>query len=366
MRKLLFLLYLLPCSEIFSQLTTLPSGGNKKAIVGERVGLTDITIKYNRPGVKGREGKIWGGVVYTGYADLGFGNTRQAPWRAGANESTSITFSNDVTIEGQPLPAGTYGLFMAYDPSSTTVIFSKNSSSWGSYYYDEKEDALRVKIKPVVLESSNEWLRYEFVNQTDSSATVQLVWEKMSIPFHVQTDVVKDQLASFRNELRTNIGFNWIPWYQAAQWCAKRKVNLEQALQWSDSATSVTFGGNTQFLPHGTKSQILTLLGRDEEAKSVMNKAMSFASMQEIHQYGRQLIAANRARDALEIFKLNATKNPKQFTTLVGLARGYSAVGDYKTALKLAQQAQPLAPDQLNKTSMETMVSKLKEGKDIN
>ncbi len=92
-------------------LTQLPSGGNKKAWVGERVGLTDITIHYDRPGVKSREGKIWGELVHTGFTDQGFGNSKQAPWRAGANESTTIEFSNDVTIEGQPLKAGKYGFF---------------------------------------------------------------------------------------------------------------------------------------------------------------------------------------------------------------------------------------------------------------
>ena len=114
-------------------LTTLPSGGNKKAIIGERVGLTDILIHYSRPGVKGREGKIWGQLVPAGYVDLGFGNTKSSPWRAGANENTTIEFSNDVTIEGQPLKAGKYGFFIAYDSTESTLIFSKNSTSWGSY-----------------------------------------------------------------------------------------------------------------------------------------------------------------------------------------------------------------------------------------
>ena len=366
MRKLLFVCCIFTFQSSFSQLTTLPSGGNKKAIVGERIGLTDVTIRYSRPAVKGRDGKIWGGLVYTGYSDLGFGSTKAAPWRAGANESTTISFSEEVKIEGQTLPAGTYGLFMAYDPQQTTIIFSKNSTSWGSYYYDEKEDALRVKVKPSPNNMPAEWLRYEFVDQTDSSATIQLVWEKLAIPFKVQTDVVKHQLASFRNELRSDKGFNWLTWNQAAQWCAQRNVNLEQALQWADSATSITFGGNTQFAPHATKAQLLTMLGRNEEATAIMNKSLGFASMQELHQYGRQLISSKRYKEALDVFKRNASKNPNQFTTLVGLARGYSATGDYKNALKYAQQALPLAPDQLNKTNMETVISKLKEGKDIN
>src|SRR5215218_10641384 len=126
-------------------LTQLPSGGNKKAMVGERVGLTDVTIHYDRPGVKGREGKIWGQLIPAGFTDLGFGTSKAAPWRAGANENTTIEFSNDVTIEGQPLKKGKYGFFIAYDSIESTLIFSNNTTSWGSYYYNDKEDALRVK-----------------------------------------------------------------------------------------------------------------------------------------------------------------------------------------------------------------------------
>src|ERR1051325_1034493 len=115
-------------------LTVAPSGGNKKAFIGERIGLTDITIHYDRPGVKGREGKIWGELVPVGFVNLGFGSAKESPWRAGANENTTIEFSNDVKVEGQLLKAGKYGFFIAYDAKEPMIIFSKNSTSWGSYY----------------------------------------------------------------------------------------------------------------------------------------------------------------------------------------------------------------------------------------
>src|SRR3954468_15238107 len=147
---LVVLLFLTTASYSQITLTQLPSGGNKKAMVGERIGLTDITIHYDRPGVKGREGKIWGQLVPYGFSDLGFGTSKAAPWRAGANENTTIEFSDDVKVEGQLLPAGKYAFFIAVDSLESTLIFSKNNSSWGSFYYEPKEDALRVKIKPVV------------------------------------------------------------------------------------------------------------------------------------------------------------------------------------------------------------------------
>ena len=200
------------CLYSEAQLTTTPSGGNKKAWIGEQIGLTNVEIHYDRPRVKGREGKIWGQLVHTGFADQGFGPSKAAPWRAGANENTTIQFSTDVKVEGKELPAGIYGLFIAYDPSESVVIFSKNSVSWGSYYYDEKEDVLRVKVKPATTDQSAEWLEYEFVNQTENSATINLHWEKLSIPFKVEVDLLKTQLETFRNELRNRQGFVWQTW----------------------------------------------------------------------------------------------------------------------------------------------------------
>ncbi len=347
-------------------LTVLPSGGNKKAIVGEQIGLTKVLINYDRPGVKGREGKIWGQLVHVGYTDQGFGNTKTAPWRAGANENTTMEFSTDVKIEGQDLPAGKYGFFIAYDPNECTLIFSKNSTSWGSYYYNEKEDALRVKVKPVTIDNSVEWLKYEFTDETENSAVISLLWEKLKIPFKVEVDYVKSQLASFRNELRTEKGFIWQSWEQAANWCLQRNVNLDEALLWADSATSPGFEGAKSFRAASTKAQILEKLGRSNDAATVMKSALPNATMFEVHQYGRTLLAQKKTKEALEIFKSNHQKNPNQFTTLMGLVRGYSANGDYKAALDYANKALPLAPDTNNKNNVTAMIDKLKAGKDVN
>ena len=347
-------------------LTVAPSGGNKKASVSERVGLTDVAITYDRPAVKGREGKIWGQLIHTGFTDQGFGNSKAAPWRAGANENTTISFSRPVKIEGQSLPAGKYGFFVAWDPNESILIFSKNSGSWGSYFYDEKEDALRVKVKPQTLDKSVEWLKYEFLNQTENSATVALSWEKILIPFKIETDYINDQLESFRNELRTEKGFIWQSWNQAAQWSLQRNVNLEQALLWSDSATNNGFGGDKAFAAWSTKAQLLEKLNREAEADAIMKKAISFANMGEMHQYGRSLLQQKKSKEALAVFKENHDKNPGQFTTLMGLVRGYSANGEFKTALKYAEQALPLAPDTNNKNNVIAIIDKLKQGKDIN
>jgi hypothetical protein len=354
-------------SSLFSQiiLTTLPSGGNKKASVTERVGLTDITIRYDRPGVKGREGKIWGQLIPVGYTDQGFGSSKAAPWRAGANENTTIEFSNDVKIEGQSLAAGRYGFFVAYDPSECTLIFSKNSTSWGSFFYKPEEDVLRVKVKPVALDKTVEWLKYEFMNQTENAATVGLQWEKLMIPFKIETDYVKDQLTVFRNELRNSKGFQWQSWNQAATWALQRDVDLDEALLWADTASGPSFGGDHNFAGYATKAGILSKLGRNDEAAATMKIAMPFGTMIDLHQYGRSLIAQKKPKEALEIFKMNYNKNPNQVTTLIGLVRGYSANGDYKTALDYANKAMAITDTQ-NKSNLQTMIDKLKDGKDVN
>jgi len=278
-------------SFCFAQkLTTPPDGGNKKATVSERIGITDVTIHYDRPGVKGREGKIWGSLVHTGFTDLGFGTSKAAPWRAGANENTTFTFSTDVMIEGKPLAKGTYGFFIAMGTGDATLIFSNNSTSWGSFFYDDKEDALRVTVKTVPLNESVERLEYQFSDEKDNSAVIALVWEKLKIPFTVQVDLVKTQIESFRRQLRNDEGFEADAWVQAANFCADNNTNLQEALQWSDYGISGVFIGQKNFKTLSCKANILNKLNRNAEADTLMKQAMPLATMQELHNYGRQLL----------------------------------------------------------------------------
>ncbi len=370
MRKLIFACFIssLICGTLLAQLTTPADGGNKKAMVGERIGITDVTIHYDRPGVKGREGKIWGQLVHTGYTDLGFGTSKQAPWRAGANENTTIEFSTDVSIEGKPLAAGKYGFFIAYDPNECTLIFSKNNSSWGSFFYVENEDALRVKVKPVVTQNSVEWLKYDFMNETEKSATIALLWEKLMIAFKVEVDLEKLQFETFRRELRGERSFNpgWQSFQQAARYALDKNMNLEEGLAWADHSISGTFIGDANFLTLSTKADILVKMGRTKEADTIMKKALPLGNMNQVHQYGRSLLAQKRNAEALEVFKLNYQKNPDTFTTLMGMTRGYSGVADFKNALIFANKALAKAPDPPNKLNVETIIGKLKDGKDAN
>lgn len=358
---------LLFCSVSFAQsLTSIADGGNKKASVSERIGITDVTLHYDRPAVKGREGKIWGQLVPYGFTDQGFGTSKAAPWRTGANENTTISFSTDVTVEGKPLAAGTYALFIALEQGSATIIFSNNSTSWGSFFYDPKEDALRVNVKTVPVAESVERMKFEFSDEKENSATIALLWEKLEIPFTVEVDYVKTQLESFRRELRNEKGFKYDAWLEAVNFCIQRNTNLEEALQWSDYSINAVFAGQRNFKTLSTKANLLQKMGRGAEAETLMNEAMPMANMQELHNYGRQLLRNKKTAEALEAFKLNAQKNPNQFTTNVGLMRGYSANKDFKNALKYAKAALAQAPDKPNKDAIEGYIKMLEGGKDIN
>ncbi len=367
MRNLLCLFVVCFSLQSNAQILTTPvGGGSSKAWVGERIGITDIQVNYNRPAVKDREGKIWGALVPYGYTDLGFGTSKAAPWRAGADENTTISFSTDVRINDKPLPAGKYGFFIAMGEADAEIIFSSNTTSWGSYFYDPKEDVLRVKLPTTKTNESVERLTYSFSDQKDNSAVLALTWEKMRIPFTVSVDLTKTQLESMRRELRSNKGFNPDAYVEAINYSVFNNTNLDEALAWSDYAMNGVFVGQKNFKTLSARAAVLNKLGRNREADSLMKAAMPMASMQELHQYARQLIRMKKPAEALAAYKLNAQKNPDNFTTSVGLIRGYSANGDFKNALKHAKLALPKAPDKANKDNIEAMIKKLEEGKDVN
>jgi len=204
------------------------------------------------------------------------------------------------------------------------------------------------------------------MDQTENSATVNLAWEKMSFAFKVEIDLAKTQLASFRKELRGDKGFKWESFVEAINFSVQRNTNLTEALQWSDYAIAGPFVGQKNFTTLSAKASVLKKMGRDTEAEAILKEAMPLASLQELHNYARQLLAAKKNAEALEAFKLNAQKNPNVFTTNMGLMRGYSANGDYKNALKYAKAALPQAPDENNKKAIEGFIKTLGEGKGIN
>lgn len=353
-------------------ITLPPSGDNQRSAVTQQIGPVTVSITYNSPDVHGprgedRRGKVFGALVPYGLHDLGTTGGPK-PWRAGSNENTVVEVSHPVTVEGQPLPAGRYGLHMIAGPSEWTVIFSKNSTSWGSFTYDEKEDQLRVQVKAQPA-PYREWLSYEFLDRKPDRATVALEWDELRVPFTIAVpNVASLYLTTIRNELRNAPGFTWQAWQTAALYCLQQNVNLDEALTWADNAIRLPGVGQANFVTLETKAAALSRLKRDAEAAALMEDAFKLPNAQaiEIHQYGRQLQARGKQAEALAVYKKNAERFGDAWPTHVGLARGYSATGDYAKALEHAQKALAQAPDPLNKKSLEDAVARLKQGKDMN
>src|SRR5216684_2139752 len=320
---------------------------SQRGTVSQRIGLTDITIMYHRPEVGGRE--IWGKTVPYGKV-----------WRAGANENTTITFSDDVTVEGKALAAGTYGLHTIPDKEQWTIIFSKNSTSWGSFSYDEKEDALRVTAKPQAADF-REALTYTFEEVKPDSAAATLRWEKLAVPFRVSVDVKAVALRSIKNELRSVGGFTWGGYDEAAQWCLDNNYNLEEALKWEDTSIQ----NEERFENLETKSRILEAMGKKEESAKALSTALDKATAAQLYFYARGFQRQGNAKRAFELFPLVPKKDANHWASHLALARISSNKGDFPTAAKEMTQAISGAPE-ANKPFLQPLLKRLEAKDDIN
>ena len=377
MRKLhaVALAAMLTTGVTFAQSITLPpSGGNQHASVSQSIGLVNVTIDYHSPKVhqprtgEDRHGKIWGTLVpYGMQKGLGYGTCTECPWRAGANENTTFTVSNDVKVEGQPLAAGTYGLHMIPGQDEWTVVFSKNSTSWGSFFYDPSEDALRVKVKPVKSEY-HEWLTYEFPERQADKTTAALKWEDLAIPFTITVDNPNAlYIANLRNELRGSQGGSWENLAAGAQFAIQNKIALKDALGWAQRADNPAYGWEN-FNTISVLADAQEANGMTDEAKKTRQRALNHSSATpvDLHQYARSLLQQGKKEEALAVWELNAKRFGEQWPVNVGLARGNSAVGKYKEALKYAKLALAQAPDEQNKKVLQAGIEKLEAGKDMN
>jgi tetratricopeptide (TPR) repeat protein len=321
---------------------------SQRAMVSQRIGLTDIIISYHRPLVNGR--KIWGGIVPYGQV-----------WRAGADENTTIDFSTPVTVEGQTLAKGEYGLHMIPGTDSWTVIFSKNSSAWGSFTYKEAEDALRVTVKPQPCDTHNA-LTYEFDEVKPESAVVKLEWEKLAVPVTVAASETEATLASMRNEMRGGKQYVWQSGAEAAQYCLAHKVALEEGLAWAN--TSITIEERFENLI--LKADLLKALNRDSEAAPIREKAISAANVNQIYFYARGLQAQNQPEQAMEIFRLTVKRYPDHWLGHMAAARLASASGNYEAALKEVKLVQGMEIPDIQKPNLVTLIRRLENKEDIN
>jgi hypothetical protein len=350
-------------------LTFPPNGENPQASVMQAIGPVRVTIEYSSPrvvrGPNDRRGKIWGDLVPWGLSDLGFNGCTSCPWRAGANENTTFTVTHDVKVQGQRLPAGTYGLHTIPGPEEWTVIFSRDAASWGSYWYDPKNDALRVTTK-AARSDYHEWLTFEFVTREPAKATVALRWEELQVPLTIEVeDVAKLWVDQMRTDLRGWAGFAWQSWQQAADYCADNNVNLPEALVWAQRAVSDPYsGGEENFLTLMTLSKLQAMNGRSAEAAKTFETAVAHRSAGpiQIHMAARALQREGKKDEAVRLYLLNAKRYPNQWPVHSGLMRAYAASGDTRKALAEAKLALAQAPDEANRKNLEGLIQKLEKG----
>jgi hypothetical protein len=361
-------------AQQFGSLTLPPSGDNQHSTVTQYIGLVQVSVDYNSPDVHApdgsdRHGKIWGGLVPYGMANLGFGTCGdQCPWRGGANENTVFKVSHDVKVQGQPLKAGAYGLHFIPGENEWTIIFSNNSTSWGSFTYKQSEDALRVTAKPAKSEY-HEWLTYEFTDRQPKQATVALKWEDLQLPWTITVDNIEDYyVQNIDRELQNATGFSPENWTAGAQYCLQTKTHLDKGLQWAQMAVDSPSYGRENFTTLSMLAALQEANGLNAEGKKTIELALNHRSAgpMDIHLYARGLQAAKKTDEANRIFVLNAQKFPKEWPTELGLMRMYSAKGQYKEALKHGPLALKQATSDQTKTQVQNLMKTLEEGKDIN
>jgi hypothetical protein len=223
------------------------------ASITQNIGITEVSIHYSRPGVKGR--KIWGGLVPYGEV-----------WRTGANENTTIRFSTPVKVEGHELPAGLYGLQTIPTAGEWTLILSKDADQWGAFSYKQEHDALRAQIKPQPAEMQ-ERMSFDFADLSDTAAKVVLRWEKVAVPFTVEVDTPK------LVEAKAKTAIGWRGPYQAASYCMQNNTCLDDAGRWLDA--SIALDGN--FNNYRAKADLLAQKGDRKGAATYGEKALAAA-----------------------------------------------------------------------------------------
>jgi hypothetical protein len=313
-----------------------------RASVSQTVGLTEISITYDRPAVNGRE--IWGKLV-----------PFDTVWRAGANENTVIAFSSPVRVGDQVLPAGRYGMHMIPKRGDWTVIFSKQANAWGSFSYDPSEDALRVTATPATA-PMQERLTYTLDDPTDSAVTATLRWEKLAVPFTIGVDTKTVVTDSLREQLRGLGRFFWQPWSQAAAWCAANKVNLAEATKWVDQSIAV----NENFTNQRVKAALLRQQGDSTGAVAAANRSLAVALEADVNTYGYLLMGQDKVDSAIVIFKKNTRDYPKSWNTYDSLGEAYAKKGDKKRAAENYSKALAMVSDPGQKKRIEGVLAGLR------
>ena len=318
---------------------TIPQA-SPKVVETQRLGVTDITIDYSSPAVRGRD--IWTSVVNS------YGDPNLA-WRAGANMNTRISFSTDVTINGEPLKAGSYGFHIDVDGDNFTLMFAHHDNLWGSYYLDrEQHISLTIQVQAEACPPS-EQLDYEFINRTDSSVDIALEWGEKRIPFTVGVDLNKTVVESFRYELLGINTYRWEAWNDAASWCLNHDTNLEEALSWVDRSINGGYGGfaaNKNATNLTTKARILEKLDREEALNETISEMVTTAmGPGETNGASIFLLQIDKPEAAMDLLQPAVKKYPEAWYLKLNRALTFYFLDKRKVALKELTAVQKETPE---------------------
>ena len=352
--KITSLLLLLSAPVVLrSQGVTTPRTPSPAAIVTQTIGISTVTVNYSRPSVKNRE--IWGALVLYGWNVQGFGAGNSAPWRAGANENTVISFSHDAMVEGIKVPAGSYGLFFTINNDNTgEVILSKDYRSWGSFFYDKNNDQLKANIKLHEIPQT-ELLTYEFTNTSKNGAELDLNWEKKQFPVKIEFAVDDIVMANAAAELNGQLGFSWLGPLSAANYSLANKVDLDKGLAWANQAALQ----NPSFTTMRVKSAILKQKGDSAQATTIMNQGLAIANENELNQYGYQLLNQQRLDEGIAILSMATQRYPKSANAWDSLGEAYALKGDKKNAIIQFKKSLSLSPTAGTKANSEKYLKQL-------
>jgi len=321
-----------------AQSITIPRTPSPAATTIQTIGISTVTVNYSRPAVQER--KIWGVLVPFGWNVQGFGAQKEAPWRAGANENTVITFSHPVKIEGRTVPAGSYGLFFTINPNNSgEVILSKDYRSWGSYWYDPDDDQLRAEIQVRDI-SHTERLTYDFINLTKNTGELVLNWEKKQFPVKLEFAVDEIVMMNAEQELKGAVGFTQQGYISAANYALQNNTNHEKAMRWIDGAIMQ----NNSFTTKRIKAGLLKQAGKTVEGEKLMQEAMTLATEAEVNAYGYELLVLGTHDKAVEVFVLNTEQHPKSANAWDSLGEAYATKGDKTNAIKCFKKSLSLNP----------------------
>ena len=315
---------------------------SQAATASQRIGLTDITVKYHRPAVRQRT--VWGDLV-----------PYDQVWRAGANQNTVLSFSTPFSVGGQQLPAGDYGLHMIPTKAEWTVILNKESTAWGSFFYDQAKDAVRFTTRPQPAEFQ-EYLAYTFESPGPAGVTLTLHWEKVALPIPITVDtpaVVSDNL---QQQLHNLPGFFWQSFAQAASWSARNNANLDRAAgvgrpghrdepQLPDACAPRRWCSNAR--------------ARRTAAVALREEALKVATEADINAYGYELMGAGKVDEAIAIFRKNVADHPGSWNTYDSLGEALALKGQTAEAVAQYTKALQMVGDDTNKKRISGILAKL-------